>query len=48
MICWARRTLLAGVRKQVARFCGPDGEVQKTLEPYKAQIKSSRTVGLTV
>ena len=34
--------------EQVARFCGPDGEVQKTLEPYKAQIKSSRTVRLTV
>jgi adenylosuccinate lyase len=34
--------------ERVARFCGPDGEVQKALEPYNAQIKGSRTVELTV
>jgi adenylosuccinate lyase len=34
--------------EQVARFCGPDSEVQKALEPHKAQIKSSRTVDPTV
>jgi hypothetical protein len=42
------KNFTGGCPEQVARFCGPDGEVQKTLEPYKAQIKSSRTVGLTV
>jgi adenylosuccinate lyase len=30
--------------EQVTTFCGPDGEVQKALEPYRAQINGSRTV----
>lgn len=34
--------------EQVATFCGPDGEAQKALEPYRVQIKGSRTVELTV
>jgi adenylosuccinate lyase len=30
--------------EQVMTFCGPDGEVQMALEPYRAQVNGSRTV----
>jgi len=33
---------------QVQRYCGEDGEIQKTLIPYKKHIDTSKAVELTI
>lgn len=34
--------------EQVERYCGPGGEVEKALAPYKKHIDASKAVELTV